>query len=157
MGFPVVVTPRRSTPSARPSQRPSSPTLQSTRMPHRPSSSRRPSSRTIGHSSSPTPVAASQRSSVVRAPVRDTRSRTDKGFRPLLSVLLLCSLLAYLPTIVPEPRGLHFLYALPCPIAFRPGSFRCLGSHGRRCPFTVAMTPPTPYLTFSRDPKCNLQ
>merc|ERR1712093_181923 len=76
------------------------------------------------------------------------QSRTDKGFRPLLSVLLLCSLLAYLPTIVTEPRGLHFLYALPCPIAFRPGSFRCLGSRGRRWPLHSRDDPSYTLLDF---------
>lgn len=78
---PAVVTPRRSTPSVKPSPSPSSPTTRSSSTSTPRTCSSRPSSSSTAPFSSPTTVAASPRSSAVPARVPATRSPTDKGVR----------------------------------------------------------------------------
>lgn len=75
---PVVVTPRRSTPSARPSPSRSSPTTRSTLMSTPRTSSSRLLSSMTAPCSLPTTVAPSPRSSVVPVPVPASRSPTVK-------------------------------------------------------------------------------
>lgn len=77
---PVVVTPRRSTPSVKPSPSPSSPTTRSSSTSTPRTSSSRPSSSSTEPSSSPTTAAASPRSLVVRVPAPASRSLTVKRY-----------------------------------------------------------------------------
>lgn len=76
----VVVTPRKSTPSAKPLPNPSSPTTKSTSTSTPRTSSSRPSSSTTAHCSLPTTGGASPRSLVVQVPAPGTRSLTVKRF-----------------------------------------------------------------------------
>lgn len=78
---PAVDTLRRSTPSARQSQSPLSPTTRNTSTSTPRTSSSRPSSSTIAPSSSPTTGGASPRSSAVPVRARGTRSRTAERSR----------------------------------------------------------------------------
>lgn len=81
---PAVVTPRRSTPSAKPSPNPSSPTTRNSSTSTPRTSSSRPLSSTTAPSSSPTTGGASPRSSAVPAPAQGTRSRTVKAHASVL-------------------------------------------------------------------------
>ena len=78
--LPVVVTPRRSTPSVRPSPSPLSPTTRSTSMSTPRTSWSRLLLSTTAHSWLPTTAVPSPRSSVVAVPAPVTRSPTVKFF-----------------------------------------------------------------------------